>query len=85
MNYPTDGGVVLYFGSTLAAMLPLPYTMIGKTLDGSVSGSVIVVTTVPNTLLSVNAAAGNGAAIGIPPNSSTTNQSATTVSIKQIA
>ena len=85
MTYPTDGGVVLYLGSTVPTMLPLPYTMIGKTPDGAVSGSVIIETTTPNSFLSVNAAAGNAAAIGIPPNSSTTNQSATTVSIKRIS
>ena len=84
MTYPTDGGVELYLGTTLAGMAPLPYTMIGKTPDGTVSGNVIIETTSPNELLSVNAAAGNAAAIGIPPNSSTTNQSATTLSIKQI-
>lgn len=84
MTYPTDGGVVLYLGSTIPGMAPLPYTMVGKTPDGAVSGSVIIETTTPDSFLSVNAAAGNAVAIGIPPNSSTTNQSATTVSIKQI-
>ena len=85
MTYPTDGSVVLYFGSTVPGMVPLAYSMIGKTPDGAVSGSVLVQTSTPNSFLSVNAAAGNGAAIGIPPNSSTTNTSATTVSIKRIA
>lgn len=84
MIYPTDGGVVLYFGSTVETMLPLPYTMVGKTSDGAVRGSVIVETITPDSFLSVNAAAGNAAAIDIPPNSSTTNQSATTISIKQL-
>jgi hypothetical protein len=85
MTYPTDGGVVLYFGTTLATMLPLPYTMIGKTTDGAVHGSVIAETLNTNSFVSVNAAAGNAAAITVPPNTSTTNQSATTVSFKQIA
>jgi hypothetical protein len=85
MTYPTDGGVVLYLGSTIPTMLPLPYTMIGKSPDGAVSGSVIIETTTTGSFLSVNAAAGNSAAIGIPPNSSTTNQNATTVSFKQIS
>jgi hypothetical protein len=58
--------------------------MIGKNLGGAVSGSVIVETTTTNTFLSVNAAPGNSVAIAPPPNSSTTNQNATTVSIKQI-
>ncbi len=84
MNYPTDGGVVLYLGTTLPGMAALPYTMIGKSTDGSVCGSVIIQTTSANSFLSVNAAAGNSVGISIPPNSSTTNQSATTVSIKQI-
>ena len=84
MTYPTDAGVVLYFGATVPEMLPLPYTMIGKTPDGAVSGSVIIEATTANSFFSVNAAAGNAAAIAIPPNSSITNQSATTVSIKQL-
>jgi collagen type VII alpha len=84
MTYPTDGGVVLYFGSAVATMAPLAYTMIGKTPDSAVSGSVIIQTTSTNSFVSVNAAPGNAAAIGIPPNTSTTNQSATTVSFKQI-
>lgn len=85
MLYPTDGGVVLYLGATIPGMVPLPYTMIGKTPDGAVSGSVIIQTTNANSFLSVNAAMGNAAAIAIPPNFSTSNQSATTVSFKQIA
>lgn len=84
MTYPTDGGVILYFGPTVASMSPLAYTMIGKTTDGIVRGNVIIQTTVSNSFLSVNAAPGNTAAIAIPPNSSTTNQSATTISFKQI-
>ncbi|MDB5225335.1 MAG: Collagen triple helix repeat protein [Candidatus Adlerbacteria bacterium] len=84
MSYPTDGGVVLYSGSTLAGMVPLAYTMIGKSPDTPVSGNVIIQTTTPNSFVSVNAAAGNAAAIGIPPNTSTTNQSATTVLFMQI-
>lgn len=84
MVYPSDGGVVLYLGSTIPAMLPLPYTMIGKAPNGAVIGNVIIETTTANSFLSVNAAAGNATAIDIPPNSSTTNQSATTISIKQI-
>jgi hypothetical protein len=85
MTYPTDGGVILYEGSTVPSMLPLSYTMIGKTPDGQVAGSVIVQTSTNSSFVSVNAAAGNAAAIAIPPFSSTTNASATTVSIKQIA
>jgi peptidoglycan hydrolase-like protein with peptidoglycan-binding domain len=87
MVYPTDGGVVLYLGTTTSNMLPLPYTMIGKTAAGtmSVSGNIIIETNTPNSVLSLNAAAGNSVAIEIPPNSSTTNQSATTISIKQIS
>ena len=84
MSYPTDGGVVLYTGATIAAMVPLPYTMIGKSPNGAVQGSVIIETTTTNSFVSVNAAAGNAVAIVIPSNSSTTNQSAATVSFKQI-
>lgn len=84
MRYPTNGSVVLYLGSTIANMLPQPYTMIGKASDGVVSGSVIIQTSVGSSVLSVNAAAGNAAAIGIPGDDSTTNQSATTISFKQI-
>ena len=84
MTYPTDGGIVLYLGSSIATMLPLPYTMIGKSPNGAVYGSVIIETTTPNSFLSVNAAAGNTIAIDIPPNSSAINESATTVSFKQI-
>lgn len=82
--FPTDGGIVLELGTTIPTMAPLPYTMIGKNLGGAVSGSVIVETTTTNTFLSVNAAPGNSVAIAPPPDSSTTNQNATTVSIKQI-
>jgi hypothetical protein len=85
MNYPTDGGVVLYLGTSIASMVPLPYTMIGKTPDSSIYGNVIIQTTAPNSFLSVNAASGNAAAIAIPPNTSTTNQSATTISFKKIS
>ena len=84
MTIVEDGGVVLYLGSTIPTMLPLPYTMIGKTPNGQMSGSVIIQTTTSPSFVSVNAAAGNSAAITVPPNSSTTNMSATTVSFKQI-
>lgn len=84
MTYPTDGGIMLYLGSTIPTMLPLAYTMVGKVQNGAVSGSVIIETTTVNSFLSVNAAPGNAVAISIPPNSSTTNQNATTVSIKKI-
>jgi hypothetical protein len=82
--YPTDGGIVLFSGATLPTMLPLAYTMIGKTLNGAVSGSVIVETATIGAFLSVNAAPGNASSVQPPPNSSTTNLNATTVSIKQI-
>ena len=85
MTYPTPSGVVIYLGSTIPTMLPLPYTMIGNTSTGQVSGSVLVQTTTADSFLSINAAAGNSSAIGIPPNSSTTNESATTVSFKLIS
>ena len=84
MTYPTDGGVVLYMGSTIPTMLPLDYTMIGQTSSGAVSGSVIIETNTANSFMSVNAAPGNVVAIGIPPNSSTINLNATTVSVKKI-
>ena len=84
MTYPTDGGIVLYLGSTIPTMLPLAYAMIGKSTNGAVSGSVIIETTTVNSFLSVNAAPGNVSAISIPPNSSTVNLNATTVSIKKI-
>ena len=84
MTYPADGGIILYLGATIPEMLPLPYTMIGKTNDGMVRGSIIVQTTTANSFLSVNAAAGNSVAIVIPGNSSTANQSATTVSFKRL-
>ena len=85
MTYPENGGVVLYLGSTIPTMLPLSYSMIGKTPDGQVAGSVIIETTTPNSFLSVVAAPGNSIAITIPANSSTANASATTVSFKQIS
>ena len=85
MTYPSDGGVVAYLGSTIPTMLPLPYTMIGKTPNGQVAGSVIIETTTTSSFVSINAAAGNAVAIDIPPNSSTTNPNATTVSFKQIS
>ena len=85
MTYPTDGGVILYMGPTIDTMVPLPYTTIGKVPDGQVKGSVIVETTAPGSFVSVNAAPGNDIAIAIPPNSSTTNTSATTVSFKHIS
>ena len=84
MTYPTDGGVVLYTGPVTFVMLPLNYTMIGKTSNGAVSGSVIIETTTANSVLSVNAAPGNSVALSIPPNSSNFNQSATTISIKKL-
>ena len=84
-TYAEDGGIVLYAGSTIPTMLPLDYTGVGKTPNGQVAGSVIVETTTPNSFLSLNAAPGNSAALTVPPNSSTTNQSATTISFKQIS
>lgn len=87
-TYLTPGGVDLYTSPTLnGTYLPLPYTMIGTVTatGGQVAGSVIIETTTANSFLSVNAAAGNAAVIGVPGNSSTTNQNATTVSIKQIS
>jgi hypothetical protein len=86
MTFPTDGGVDLYTSPSLnGTYSPLPYTMIGKTPDGQIAGSVIVETTTANSFIAVVAAAGNAAAIQPGPNSSTTNQNATTVSFKQIA
>jgi hypothetical protein len=84
MTYPTDAGVVLFMGQTNFTMLPLNYSMIGKSTNGAVSGSVIIETSIANSLLSVNAAPGNVVAISIPPNSSTINQGATTISIKKL-
>jgi hypothetical protein len=84
MSYPTDGGIVLFTGISPLTMTQLPYTMIGKTTDGQIHGSVIVQTTVNNSFISLNAASNNSAAIVIPPNSSTTNMSSTTISIKQL-
>ncbi len=86
-TYPTDGGIVLYTGPDLSAgdMNPLAYTMIGKTPNGQVNGSVIIQTTTVNSFLAVVAAPGNTAAIQPGPNSSTTNQNATSVSITQIS
>ncbi len=86
-TYTTDGGIVLYTGPTLGAgaMLPLPYTMVGKTPNGQASNSVIIQTTTANSFLAVVSAPGNATPIIVPANSSTTNQNATTVSIKQIA
>ena len=86
MNYPTPSGVELYLGSTIAGMVPLPYTRVGKNSpDGKVAGSVIVNVTTPSSFLSVVASPGNTAAIQPGPNSSTTNQGATTVSFKRIS
>lgn len=87
LTFPTDGGVVLYTGATIAGLLPQAYTMVGKASATSqqVSGSVIIHTTTTSSFLAVVAAAGNGAAIQPGPNSSTTNAGATTVSFKQIA
>jgi hypothetical protein len=78
-----DAGIVIYTGDTVS-MLPLPYTMIG-TPSGPMCGSVIIDIPGPATYLAVCAAAGNSSALSIPPNSSTTNQSSTTVSIKQLS
>lgn len=87
ITFPTDGGIVLYTGATVAGMLPLAYTMVGKASATSqqVSGSAIIHTTTTSSFLAVVAAAGNGAAIQPGPNSSTTNAGATTVSFKQLA
>ena len=87
VTYPTDGGVVLAVGPNLLAgsMTQLSYSMIGKTPDGQVAGSVIIQTTTVNSFVAVVAGAGNVAPIQPGPNSSTTNANSTTVSIKQIA
>ena len=85
VTFPTNGGIVLFTGSTLGTMLPLAYTMLGKSSNsGQVSGSMIIATTTANSFLSVNAAPGNTAALQPGTNSSATNQNSTTVSIKQI-
>lgn len=87
-NYPQALGVVLFQGQTIAGLAAVPYTMIGKnnTADDQVSMSVIIQTTAPNTFLAVVAAPGNApTSIVVPANSSTTNVSSTTVSIKLIS
>jgi len=88
--YAENGGIVLYTGATVSAMVPLPYSMIGKKETGvnvgvSQMGSVIIRATTSPTLLAVVAAAGNAVALTVEPDSSTTNAAATTVSIKQIS
>ncbi len=81
VNNTGTGGIILYMGATTTTMAPLMYTMIGA---GTVTASIIVEIDTPNSVLSVNAAAGNTGAFNVPANSSSNNQSATTVSIKQI-
>jgi hypothetical protein len=84
MTYVTNGSIVLYVGNTPTSMLPLPYTMVGKTTNGQITGCSIIQTTTVNSFLSLNAAAGNSAAINIAGNASTTNASATAIIIQQI-
>jgi multisubunit Na+/H+ antiporter MnhC subunit len=81
-NYPEDGGIALYQNGAV-----VPYSIIGKSAAGNspVFGSVIITTTTTNSFLSVNGAPGNSVALTIPPNSSTTNQASTTVTILQIS
>jgi len=88
--YAENGGIDLYTGATIPAMIPLPYSMIGKKETGvnvgvTQSGSVIIDAVAPNFLLAMVAAAGNAVALTVEPDSSTTNSAATTVSIKQIS
>lgn len=85
--YPINGGVVLYTGPTVASMTPVSYSQIGHNTatQMQVFGSVLVQTTTTNSFLSINASPSNTSAIAVPPNSSTTNESSMTVSIKQIS
>lgn len=83
-SYPSDGGIVLYQGPTQATMQPIAYSMVGKTVGGSITGSVII-QAAAGSYLSMNAAPGNTAGIQPGANSSTNNTSSTTISIKQFA
>lgn len=87
-TYLEPRGMVLYQGATLLGMSPQAYTMVGKAVTDTgaqVSGSVIVQTTTTGSFLALCAAVGNSSTLTVPPNSSTTNQSATTISFKQIS
>ena len=82
-SYPSDGGVVLYQGPTVLGMGPIGYSMVGKLVSGSVTGTVIVQVTAGD-FLSMNAAPGNTILLQPGTNSSTTNQGATTISFKKL-
>lgn len=83
MTIPAAGSVVIYLGASSPPTSPVPYAMIGKNPDGQMSGSVLIQTTTSPSYLSINAAAGNTAALQVE--TVFTNQTATTVSFKQIA
>jgi len=88
-NYPTPSGIVVSTSPSLnGTYTQQAYSMVGKAVTdtgGQVSGSILLRTTTANSFVAICAGAGNSSAIGVPPNSSTTNESSTTVSFKQIA
>lgn len=84
-NCQLDAGVVLYYGSSLPAMAPLTYSMVGAQTATSSRSVTVPVYATANSSLACCAAAGNGAAMNPYANSSTTNASATQLMIVQIA
>lgn len=79
-TFASDGAIVLYAGPTVATMTPLSYSLVNKATSGVASTTVIIETVVANTLVSLNAAAGNVANIVIGATGSTTNTSSTSIS-----
>lgn len=85
MNPQANGGADIYYGATLAAILPLAYTMSGSQTATDVIGGSFLVVCAAGSSIALCAAAGNSAPLDPYANSSTTNASSTSLSIVQVA
>lgn len=85
--YNPQGSLSLYSGTAVTAMTEVERSIVGHghTNTTQINGQVNLVTTVCNTLFSINAAAGNANAITFPATSSTTNDATANVFIVKMA
>lgn len=84
-NANLNASVGIYYGASLGAMAPLPYTLVGGANATAQTGGTFIVPVAAGSFLAVCAAAGNSAAISPYANPSTTNASSVSLALVQIA
>jgi hypothetical protein len=79
-----DASLEMAYGTSLATMLPIPYTAVGRSTGASQIVGDSLITVSAGSYLAIIAAPGNASALDITPTASTTNTSSTTLVIQQI-